>query len=575
MELNAFPKSIEDTLSLQRKYIIPRFQREYSWENEELSELFEDLLDNIHIDNNGVLQPSEYFIGSLVLVGDEDNTTSIERYVVDGQQRLTTITILFSVIARKFKDLGEEKLFDKTHSYIIGEDNDGTPYSKLVNEMTKPYFQMRIQQKEIDFSATPKTQEDRRILSAYNYFDKQLKETALIKSIRERNPSLEEYNYVQLLKLIRDQVLKCKVIYVTVKSLEDAYEIFEVLNAKGKDLEPVDMIKNTIFSVVTNQTPLDNALELWQETKNSISSLENCDFSSAYRHYWLSKYCLSTSKKLVANFSKYIKKEETSYLDFLRDLKINMKYYVSIAHVDEKEWKQPEDLALFTSLNALNTFNVTQTRILLLALLDVKDRKLISHKNFKKILLFLEHYHFIFTAVCSSRPSGLERRYSLYARNLRNCSTKEETAKEISNLIADMSLPEYNVFETHFLELRFTSYQEKDKKIIQYILKKIERYYAGEELKPNSFTIEHVLPESIKTDYVGMIGNLLPLGSKLNEDLANKELGSKLEGYRQSQYTTVKQFVEKYSNCDSWNKELIIQRTKELAKILYDKVIEG
>lgn len=393
MELNAFPKSIEDTLSLQRKYIIPRFQREYSWENEELSELFEDLLDNIHIDNNGVLQPSEYFIGSLVLVGDEDNTTSIERYVVDGQQRLTTITILFSVIARKFKDLGEEKLFDKTHSYIIGEDNDGTPYSKLVNEMTKPYFQMRIQQKEIDFSATPKTQEDRRILSAYNYFDKQLKETALIKSIRERNPSLEEYNYVQLLKLIRDQVLKCKVIYVTVKSLEDAYEIFEVLNAKGKDLEPVDMIKNTIFSVVTNQTPLDNALELWQETKNSISSLENCDFSSAYRHYWLSKYCLSTSKKLVANFSKYIKKEETSYLDFLRDLKINMKYYVSIAHVDEKEWKQPEDLALFTSLNALNTFNVTQTRILLLALLDVKDRKLISHKNFKKILLFLEHYH--------------------------------------------------------------------------------------------------------------------------------------------------------------------------------------
>lgn len=286
MELNAFPKSIEDTLSLQRKYIIPRFQREYSWENEELSELFEDLLDNIHIDNNGVLQPSEYFIGSLVLVGDEDNTTNIERYVVDGQQRLTTITILFSVIARKFKDLGEEKLFDKTHSYIIGEDNDGTPYSKLINEMTKPYFQMRIQQNEIDFSATPKTQEDRRILSAYNYFDKQLKETALIKSIRERNPSLEEYNYVSLLKLIRDQVLKCKVIYVTVKSLEDAYEIFEVLNAKGKDLEPVDMIKNTIFSVVTNQTPLDNALELWQETKNSISSLENCDFSSAYRLFF-------------------------------------------------------------------------------------------------------------------------------------------------------------------------------------------------------------------------------------------------------------------------------------------------
>lgn len=575
MELNAFPKSVEDTLRLKRKYIIPRFQREYSWENEELSELLEDLLDNIKLDNNKILQPSEYFIGSLVLVGDEDNTTNIERYVVDGQQRLTTITILFSVIARKFKELGEEKLFDKTHSYIIGEDDDGTSYAKLINEMTKPYFQMRIQQKEINFSATPKTQEDRRILAAYNYFDKQLKETNLIKSIRERNPSVAEYSYVSLLKLIRDQVLKCKVIYVTVKSLEDAYEIFEVLNAKGKDLEPVDMIKNTILSVVTNQTPLDNALELWQEIKNPISTLDNCDFSSAYRHYWLSKYCLSTSKKLVANFGKYVKKDEASYLNFLNDLKTNMEYYASIAHVNENEWKQPEDLSLFTSLSALNIFNITQTRIFLIALFDVKNRKLISHKNFKKIILFLEHYHFIFTAVCSSRPSGLERRYSLYARNLRNCSTKEETAREINNLISDMSLPEYNVFETRFMELRFTSSQEKDKKLVQYILRKIERYYAGDEVRPNSFTIEHILPESTRTDYVGMMGNLLPLGAKLNEELADKDFLTKLEGYRQSQYSTVKDFLEENENCKVWSKESIMHRTQKLAKILYDNIIEG
>lgn len=575
MELNAFPKSIEDTLRLQREYIIPRFQREYSWESEELSELFEDLLDNIHLDSNGVLQPTEYFIGSLVLVGDEDNTTDIKRYVVDGQQRLTTITILFSVIARKFKELGEDKLFEKTHSYIIGEDDDGMPYSKLINEMAKPYFQTRIQQKEIDFSATPKTQEDKRILFAYNYFDRQLKETLLIKSIRERNPSVAEYDYVTLLKLIREQVLKCKVIYVTVKSLDDAYEIFEVLNAKGKDLEPVDMIKNTIFSVVNEQTPLDNALELWTGIKNSISVLDNCDFSSAYRHYWLSKYCLSTSKKLVSNFNKYIKKDKGTYLSFLDDLKTNMKNYVSIAHVDEKEWQQPEDLALYTSLNALNTFNVTQTRVFLLALFDVKNRNIISHKNFKKILLFLEHYHFIFTAVCSCRPSGLERRYSSYARNLRNCSSKEETAREINNLIVDMSLPDYNVFETHFLELRFCSSQEKDKKLIQYIMRKVERYYSGEELKPNSFTIEHILPESTQADYVGMVGNLLPLGAKLNEKLADKAFSDKLSGYKQSQYTTVKEFIEEFKECSIWDESSIISRTKELANLLYDNIIEG
>lgn len=73
MDLKATPKSIEDVLRLHRKYIIPRFQREFSWESEELSEIYEDLLDNI-IYSNGNLCANEYFIGSLVLVGDDDDT---------------------------------------------------------------------------------------------------------------------------------------------------------------------------------------------------------------------------------------------------------------------------------------------------------------------------------------------------------------------------------------------------------------------------------------------------------------------------------------------------------------------
>lgn len=98
MELKATPNSIDDVLRLQRKYVIPRFQREFSWELEGLSEIYDDLVDNIVYANNK-LNTNEYFVGSLVLVGDDDDTTKIERYVVDGQQRLTTFTIAFAVIA--------------------------------------------------------------------------------------------------------------------------------------------------------------------------------------------------------------------------------------------------------------------------------------------------------------------------------------------------------------------------------------------------------------------------------------------------------------------------------------------
>lgn len=87
MEFKAQPRTIRDALDLKRKYLIPRFQREYSWGNEELDALWDDLLENLKFDENKLVS-SEYFIGSLVLVGDDDDTNNIEKHVVDGQQRL-------------------------------------------------------------------------------------------------------------------------------------------------------------------------------------------------------------------------------------------------------------------------------------------------------------------------------------------------------------------------------------------------------------------------------------------------------------------------------------------------------
>lgn len=576
MELKATPKSIDDVLRLQRKYVIPRFQREFSWELEELSEIYDDLIDNI-IYSNDKLCANEYFIGSLVLVGDDDDTTKIERYVVDGQQRLTTFTIAFAALAQKFKEIKEEKLSQTTHLNVLGEDNDGNPYAKLVNENPKPFFQQRIQQKEIDFSAIPQSVEEKRLLYAYNFFDRQLRESALLKAIRERNPGMGQINYIDALKAFRDQILKCKVIYVTVKSFDDAYVIFEVLNAKGKDLSPIDIIKNSIFNILTDEEPLDIASEKWAKTKNEIKKCDNTDFNTFYRHYWLSKYCLSTSRKLVANFEKYIPKTIAAYSALVDDMESAAIDYSEIVSPDINKWTQPEDLSIYTTLNALNIFNTTQVRIFLLSLFDAKKRGVISHKNYKKILTYLEHYHFIFTAVCSSRPSGLERRYSFYARKLRGCNSKEESSDCINDLIIDLkaSLPEYSVFESNFKKIIYTSKQERDKKLVQYILKKLEVFYATDELKPNSFTIEHILPESTGNQFIGMVGNLIPLGEKLNNELKDKNFKIKIIKYSDSQYATVKQFVQEYENEEKWTEKLIEERTAKIAQIMYENIIEG
>ena len=254
MEFKTQPRTIRDDMTLPRRYVIPRFQREYSREAEELEELWDDLLDSIKIENN-MLVASEYFIGSLVLVGDDDDTRNIDRQVVDGQQRLMTFTVAFSVLSQLFKKIEEEKLSEIVHNYIIGEDENGKAYTKVVSETPKPFFQYRIQRKDIDFTQLPKTKEEERILAAYVFFENKLEQKNILKELAARFPG-QELSYGDALKLFRDQILKCKVIYVTVKSFEDAYAIFEVLNAKGKDLSPVAIIKNSIFSILDDTEPL-------------------------------------------------------------------------------------------------------------------------------------------------------------------------------------------------------------------------------------------------------------------------------------------------------------------------------
>lgn len=572
MEFKALPRTIADTLELRRKYIIPRFQRDYSWEVDELSELWEDLLDSFLIKKEELV-PSEYFIGSLVLVGEDDDNMNIERYVVDGQQRLMTITIIFAVLYDLFLSNNDEKLANIIYSYIVGEDTNGNEYTKLVTESPKPFFQLKIQNKGMDKNVQPKTDEEKRILYAYDFFTKRLSRNNLIKEVSDKF-SIEKSSlkYIELLKLFRDQVLHCKVIYVTVKSFEDAYAIFEVLNAKGKDLTPIDVIKNSIFSIIDKTEPVDLAEEQWKKIKSNISG--TVDILTFYRHFWISKHSYSTARKLVKEFNVNIDKSQSGYAEFLEDLVIASKDYSVISNPNRNDWNQSEDIEIYNALVAFDIFGVTQIRIFLLALFEAKRKNTVSHKQMIRVITFLEHFHFAFNAVCSMRPSGLERRYSSYARRMRKCADKNETKQCIDELIEVLKekLPDREYFLREFRSIVYTSNMSKNKRIVQYILKSYEYLLMKtKELQPLSFTIEHIMPESAHNEYCGLVGNLLPLGKQLNSELENKDFALKMRRYPESRYDSVKEFVESYNGFTEWTPEMILERTDKIANKLYDR----
>ena len=117
---------------------------------------------------------------------------------------------------------------------------------------------------------------------------------------------------------------------------------------------------------------------------------------------------------------------------------------------------------------------------------------MISHKQFLRIIKFLEQYHFVFNSICSMRPSGLERRYSSYARKLRICKDKNETKKCIDELIATLKegLPAKEIFVSNFVNVRYTSDFAKDKKLVQYIIKKYEFYNMNtNEVQPSYYVL--------------------------------------------------------------------------------------
>jgi len=572
MDFRAQPMSIGDCLQLNRKYIIPRFQREYSWESDELQAIWEDLLDSITYDQIS-LKPQEYFLGSLVLVGDDDSQ-NLERYIVDGQQRLMTFTIAFSVLAQLFEKNGDEKLSHATFAHVLSIDRDGNEYTKLIAETPKPFFQYRVQQKTPDTTRAPQTKEEERILSATRFFEQKLEKNALTNELERRFPDISgKVSYIDLLKAMRDQILICKVVHVTVKQLEDAYAIFEVLNAKGKDLSAVDIIKNSLFSVLSTEEPLDFASEKWKTIRDNLAPTGE-EMPRFYRHYWLSKYSFTTEKRLVRDFQREIQKSEPSYTQFIDDLVKESAVYSKIAGPTESDWTQPEDLIVYEVLHALEIFNISQVRTFLLALMDVRKRQLVSHKNFIKALRALERYHFIFTAVCSSRASGLERRYSSYARKLRSCVDKKQTADCIQDLVVALegTLPGFDSFNQNFQKIAYSTNKSLRKQLVQYILKKIERYYGSNELKPHSFTIEHIIPESTQTPFIGMVGNLLPLGEPLNSAIGNAPFSEKIIHYEKSQYRTAQKFVEANRGKANFTEQDIKNRTTELSELCYAKI---
>lgn len=214
MQIKPYDKTISDVLTNSR-YAIPSFQREFSWDKKYYKEFLYDMLNQIQIKD--ILSSSDYFLGTMLFLKDEESEVL---KVIDGQQRLTTITILFSAISRLLKEKDENGLADATFKYIVFLDRRNVEQKVIYPPNSFPYFTKVIQKPELDVKVESSTEEEDLIRETYEYFKKSLSETEIVRTIKQafvnRNDSdtidISKYGYINILIAIRDQVLDSKLI---------------------------------------------------------------------------------------------------------------------------------------------------------------------------------------------------------------------------------------------------------------------------------------------------------------------------------------------------------------------------
>lgn len=569
MDIKPKEKVIREILSAKNQYEIPRFQREYSWDKRNYMEFLEDMAGNLEI-KGGEVFPTPYFMGTMLFVGDQDGKSGKPVIVVDGQQRLTTITILFSAIARLFEKEEEKKLSEKVFEYIMTEDDNGQTVRILKTVTSYPYFSYFIQSPDNDLAGVATSEEEKCIQQTYDYFSSQLDKKNIEKLFNKLKKDIDGVSYIDLLKAIRDQVLGSTVIEIKTTDSRLANNLFEILNAKGKQLAYIDLIKNKIFEYLDDTEPADFAKETWKEITETLNTgKERTGIATFFRHYWSSKYKRTTTKELYDDFKK--KLSPIDYKSFLRDFKSESLVYKKITNPSREDYgNRKEYYWLVQSLNSLgNYFNVVQVRVPLLALYDAKDRGVITTKVFKNTVMYLENFHFAYNAVLSKSPNQIDPKYSQFSIALRDCNKTTVNGIIQTKLFDELDrlFPSYDEFEKGFIRFSFTKKDNPSNLRTKYALNKLNALFSGNEIFDDEGSVEHILPEG--DDSTLNIGNLILLETKLNVKAGNLLYKDKRKIYARSKYNWVKGFSQEHFN---WSTGNIEKRARKLAEIYYTKI---
>lgn len=525
-------------------YEVPKYQRDYSWDKEQWSDLWYDLMQMID-------EKDSHYMGYLVLQTSDDKNYQI----IDGQQRLTTICVLILAVVDSLLNLpgtDKEKEDNKKRAENIRSTYIGnmdmltlTSVNKLVLNRNNDHFY-------------------RTYLSTLQEMPKRgLKASErLLKSSFETFKSYLEIKYrsaKELVVFIENLVNNIFFTVITVTDELNAFKVFETLNARGVQLSSSDLLKNYIFSVANtndlHQTKLDELENIWAEIADILKDSQISDY---LRFYWNSTHKTIRKNQLYKTIRNEIKTPEEAF-SLLRDMKKKADIYIALRSPDDELWRaQPE---VSTNLGLLKLFNVIQPIPLLMSAYSN-----LSERDFSSLLTKIVIISFRYNVICGKNPNELENVYNKVALDINKTKSYKTEDLKAGIYVTDAE------FEQTFAYKEFV-YSSRNNQIAKYILGKIEKFESGASIDISSSTLEHILPDNPNEEWNWddvkiqqfhyRLGNMTLLEAGKNRDLGNVSFSEKKAVYKKS---TVPMTVEiGNSDLEEWTENCIDTRQKKMA----------
>lgn len=559
--LQAGETTLNKLLNTSRQFIVPIFQRNYSWQKNQYEQLWFDILRA-----SKFKEKQNHFIGSIVYI---DMGTPAGRpqqlLLIDGQQRLTTISILLCAIKDYVQKFNlETKLINlakiKNQFLYNSDEIDEDRYKLLLNVQDKETYI-----KLIDNTIFTVNKPTTNIIKCYEFFYERIEDF-----IKQHGQIDEIYAGIFKLSLVSISLDK---------DSDNPQMIFESMNSTGKDLSQTDLLRNYLLMDLTpeKQTRLYKTYwkpmeELFGEDiyKNDVNKFDY--FIRDFLTLKSDTGYICKINNVYENFKRYYLDNNCENFAVLKDLFTYAKYYACIDLLQEND----DELKLYWQ-----EFKKLDSHVVypfLLKLCDDYSRQILIKEDFKKILQVVISYLWR-RAICEIPTNSLSKTFA----TLYQAVDKEDYVNSIIKAFVFKS--SYKRFPSDY-EVR-EKLQIKDIyhfRLRKYLLEALENYYHKEPIDLNTanYTIEHIMPQNIEHNlswqqmlgedwqevhslYLHTLGNLTITG--YNAEMSNKSFGEKVNGESGFKHSHLK-LNESIAQCDVWNKKAIQRRTNILTDII-------